>query len=173
MLDLNKIFQSKFFTGCICGLAIFIILSLTFASGMAVGFRKADFSYRFGDNYHKNFAGPGPGQGMMRQANGGDYIDGHGIIGQVIKINQSSIVIKDGDNIEKIILVDKNTQVNRMRDSIKITDLKVDDTLVVIGEPDQTGNIMAKLIRVMPVPPVGNQPQPLPTQSAASATTTK
>lgn len=169
MIDLNKIFQSKFVSGLICGLAIFIVLSLTFAAGLAVGFKKADFSYRFGDNYRANFAGPDPSRDMMRRADGGEYIDGHGVIGQIIKANGGSLVIKDRDNIEKIVLATDKTQINRFRESIKLSDLKADDSVIVIGEPNSKGEIEAKLIRVMPQKPIDGQ---APGESAGAPAST-
>lgn len=180
-IDFNKIFQSKVFSGCILALVVLIILGLVFAAGTAVGFKKADFSYRFGDNYHKNFAGggcqadrgpnamvgaiAGGRPDMMGCANGGEYIDGHGVIGQIITINSDTIVIKDRDNVEKIISVDSQTLINRFRESIKISDLKAGDSVVIIGEPGTDSKISAKLIRVMPAPPAGNQ-SPTPTASS-------
>lgn len=173
-IDFNKIFQSKVFSGCILALVVLIILGLVFAAGTAVGFKKADFSYRFGDNYHKNFANGGcqAGRdigaeigaiaqghpGMMGCANGGEYIDGHGVAGQIISIGADSIVIKDRDNVEKIISIDSKTLINRFMESIKISDLKAGDSVVIIGEPGTDSKISAKLIRVMPAPPTGNQP---------------
>lgn len=160
--DFNRMFQSKAFSGCIAGLAVVIVLLLTFSAGLAVGFKKADFSYRFGDNYRMNFAGgcqqggcPGCGmkggsQGMMGCANGDRYIDGHGVSGQIISVSAGSIVVKDKDNVEKIVSVDDKTIVNKFRDSIKVSDLKAGDAVVVIGDPGSDGKISAKLIRVMP-----------------------
>lgn len=139
-----------------------LIALIIFASGVAVGFRKARFSYQWGQNYEKNFMGHGPGpmelpnrdlkrEGMrdfLRGPEGRDFRNPHGIMGSVISITESSIVIKDRDNKENTIATDDKTVIKRNTDDLKISDLKVDDKIVVMGEPNDQGVVIAKLIRV-------------------------
>ena len=54
--------------------------------------------------------------------------------------------------MEKIVLVNDQTVIRRGRDNVKVSDLKVDNNLVVIGDPNEMGQIAAKLIRLMPAP---------------------
>ena len=89
-----------------------------------------------------------------------DFMDANGISGQVIKINitadktqPTTIVVRGLDNVEKIIVVNNKTTIRRLMDDIKIADLKVDEYVVIIGEPNSSGQTEAKLIRVMPQPP--------------------
>jgi len=56
--DCRKIFQSKIFRGVSGGILALIVLLLVFKFGMMAGERQAGFSYRWGDNYNRNFAGP-------------------------------------------------------------------------------------------------------------------
>lgn len=156
-IDINKFLQSKKFKIIILGIAGLIILLLAFGAGKFVGFRKANFSYKWGENYHQNFAGPRGGffKEFEKELEGRNFINAHGVIGQIIKIDGSTIVIKGKDNVEKIVLVKENTVITRFRETIKSTDLKSDDYIVVIGEPNDSGQIEAKLIRVMPPPPKG------------------
>lgn len=154
-MDLDKFFQSKIFKyGALALIALFLIFG-AFKAGTLVGFKKADFSFRWAENYHQNFAGPRGGffQEFERGARGGDFINAHGVIGQIIKIDGSNIVIKGADNVEKIILAKENTAIMRFKDAIKITDLKIDENIVIIGEPNENGQIEAKLIRVAPARP--------------------
>ncbi len=166
-MDLNKFFQSKVFKGVVLGIATFIILLIAFKIGTFVGFKKANFSYKWGENYHQNFAGPRGGffrdfgGGFLKDFEGRDFIDAHGVIGQIIKIDPSTssgqaatLVIKGKDNVEKIILIEDSTVINRLRETIKPSDLKVDDFIVAIGDPNDAGQIVAKLIRLLPQPPV-------------------
>ncbi len=60
-------------------------------------------------------------------------------------------IIKGSDNAEKIVSVKDDTAINRFREKIKVGDLKIDDQIVVIGEPNDLGQIEAKLIRVIPL----------------------
>lgn len=157
-MDYKTFIASKQLRGFLAGIAVFIVLLVAFRAGMSVGFQKADFSYRFGDNYHRNIAGPKGGfRGGME---GRDYMNAHGLIGQIIKIDSGSLVIRSREGQEKIVAVTDQTSIARFRDSIKASDLRIDDLLVVIGEPDIRGVINAKLIRIMP--PVQNSNMGLP-----------
>ncbi len=149
-MNISKILQSKKFKWLICGIAAFIVLLFVFKLGMVVGFRKADFSYKWGENYHRNFGGPRAGffNNFSRDFMARDFIDAHGVFGQIIKIDGATLVIKGGGNVEKIVLVEENTIINRFRDAINISDLKVDDYITVVGEPNASGQIEAKLIRI-------------------------
>jgi hypothetical protein len=75
---------------------------------------------------------------------------GYGITGKIIKIDSDKIFVLGTDNIEKIITVSSTTKVFERRDEIKLSDLKIDQNIVTIGNPDSMGQINAKLIRIMP-----------------------
>ena len=183
---INKFFQSKVFKRVTLGVVAFIIILIVFGLGTFVGFRKANFSYRWGENYHQNFAGPRGG--FFDDFGGRDFINAHGVIGQIIKIDPSTgsthsnnsgqagspqassgqaatLVIKGMDNIEKIVLIEDGTIIERLRETLKPANLKVDDTVVVIGQPNDAGQIEAKFIRLMPPPPgipPGSSQSPIP-----------
>jgi len=102
-MNLNDFFQSKTFKGILIGIGAVIIFLFIFRLGMTVGFKKADFSYKWGENYHQNFAGPK--RGFFRELGGmgdRDFIGAHGIFGKVLKIEGSEMVISGQDNAEKI-----------------------------------------------------------------------
>lgn len=163
-MDINKFFQSKLFKGIVIALGLFIIILISFQTGLMVGFRKASFSYRWEENYHRNFAGPKGG--FFDDLRGRDFIESSGVFGQIIKIDGDKIVIQGKDNMEKIILIKKDTVIRLFKETLQLPDLKVGDPLVVIGEPNETAQIEAKLIRVMPPPPSG------PPNSSSPATGT-
>lgn len=156
-MDYNKLFQSKMFKAILGGIGGIIIFLLILQLGMSIGFKKANFSYRWGENYHQNFGGPRGG--FFGGLGGKDLIDAHGVTGQIIKIESSTLVIKGRDNVEKIVLVKDNTTIERLRETIKLSDLKVDDFIVTIGEPNDAGQIEAKFIRLMPPPPTAASSQ--------------
>lgn len=147
--------KSKLFKGIILGITILVVLLIfglsIFKLGMLVGFKKARFSYKWGENYHRNFAGPRGG--FFSDSFGKDFIEAYGTFGQIIKIDGSILVVKGRDNVEKIVLVKDSTAIRRLRETIKPSDLKVDDYIMVIGEPNDRGQIEAKFIRVIPSPP--------------------
>ncbi|MBI2640716.1 MAG: hypothetical protein HYW91_02435 [Candidatus Sungbacteria bacterium] len=155
-MDFSKLFRSKVFTVVLLGLGAFIILLVIFKAGVAVGFKKAGFSYRWGENYHRNFAGPRGG--FLKDLRDQDFMEAHGTFGSILKIDGLTIVISGKDGTEKTILANDNTVVRRFRDEIKLSDLKEGDYIVVIGSPNDAGQIEAKLIRVMPAPLGGSRP---------------
>lgn len=152
-MDINKILQSKVFTGVIIAVIVLMILLLGFKIGTIVGARKADFSCRWSDNYHRNFGGPQ--KGFLQGLGDRDFIEANGTFGQIIKIDGFTLVVKGRNDVEKVVLVNDATVIKNFQNTIKVGDLKVDNLVVIIGEPNASGQIEAKLIRVMP---------PLPTQ---------
>jgi len=135
----------------IVGLAVFVIVVLIFGAGMFIGGMKARFSYRWAENYHRNFGGPEGGfMGELKMMPpNSEFIEGHGTFGQIIKIDGLTLVIKGRNDVEKIILIKDDTVIKRLRDTVKPAELKVDEFIVVIGEPNDTGQVEAKLIRVL------------------------
>ncbi|MFA6193290.1 MAG: hypothetical protein WC726_00300 [Parcubacteria group bacterium] len=138
----------------------FLIVFVSFAGGVAVGLKKARFSYKFGENYERNFVGgPPPGpmgmmdgrgpMGMMRDFEGRGFRNAHGIAGTVISVADNKIVLKDRDGQENTISVSDKTLIKRGQDTIGPNDLKNDEQIVVMGRPGDNGTINADLIRVM------------------------
>jgi hypothetical protein len=147
----KKTAESKIFKIILWGILGFIVLLIVFKAGMAVGFKKASFSYKWGENYHRNFGGPK--KGLLEDFSGRDFLEGYGTFGQIIKIDDLTLVIDGRGDMEKIILIKEDTVIKRFRDNIKLSDLKVDDYVTVIGEPNEEGQIQAKLIRLSPPRP--------------------
>ncbi len=163
---LNKILEFLKSRLVIVVVGVLFVLALligSFGLGVAVGYHKARFSYAWGENYHRNFGGPRGG--MFFGFGGGDFIDAHGTFGQVIKIEvatktgeASTLVLKGKDGVEKIVLVSDDTSITRFRDKLKISDIKNDDYVTIIGEPNDKGQIVAKLIRIIPAGSVSPMP---------------
>ncbi len=157
-IDTNKLgqfvgqfVQSKKFMAMIAGLVGLAVLIGTFSLGVFVGYHKARFSYAWGENYHNNFGGPRGG--LFQDFSGKEFMDAHGTFGQVVKIDGSTLVVKGSDNVEKIVVVNDDTSIMRLKNAIKISDLKINDNIVVIGEPNEQGQIEAKFIRFLPAVP--------------------
>ncbi len=132
----------------IVGLAGFVVLALVFGAGVKVGTLKARYSYRWADNYHKNFAGPRGGFfGDWRRFPAGDFVGGHGAFGEIIELNDSGFVINGREGVEKIIVTTKETVVKNGAETAA-DGLKVGDRVTIIGSPNEQGQIEAKLIRV-------------------------
>ena len=159
--QLNKKLNRDILKWIIVGVAGFIVVALIFGVGMFVGGMKAKFSYRWAENYHENFAGPRGGfLGDWRQLPpfSGDFIESHGAFGEIIQINDSDFVIKGQSDLEKIIVIKEDTILEKGRMAIKKDDLKVGDQVVVIGSPNEQGQIEAKFIRIFNGGDIKNPP---------------
>jgi len=148
----NKKINFDTLTWIIIGLLTIVALVSVFGLGVFVGKKKAEFSYRWAEHYHQMFAGPrfgffGKWRGFLRE----EFIEAHGSVGEIIKIEGNNLIVKGKDNIERVIVVNEKTVIKRGLKDIKISDLKVGDVIVVIGSPNDKGQIEAKLIRVFPL----------------------
>ena len=137
----------------IIGIAGFIVIILIFSAGIFIGGAKARFSYRWAENYHQNFAGPGGGfvgdwRKMPPMPMPDNFIDSRGAFGNIIKIDTSNFVIKERGDVEKVIVINDNTVIKNAGNTVKIDELKVGDSVVVIGSPNDQGQINAEFIRV-------------------------
>lgn len=134
----------------VIGLAGFAVVVLIFGVGMVVGGMKAQFSYRWAESYHKNFGGPRGGFfGDWRRFPilPGDFIEGHGAFGEIIELSDSGFVIKGRGDVEKLIVTTEDVIIKKGRETIK-DGLKVGDRVVIIGSPNEEGQIKAKFIRL-------------------------
>lgn len=145
-------------------IGLFIIILVSFQAGIMVGFHKAAFSYRFGENYYNEFEGKHHGNDLMHNER---FPDSHGAMGKVVSVHLPSLIIVDPSNTEKVVVLDDDTLVRRYRDTLPQGELKVGDFIVAIGSPNEKGEIEAKLIRLLPPPPTFNI-----TTSSSTATTT-
>lgn len=159
----QEIVSSKKFKIAALAVALVLVILAGFAGGVAVGLKKARFSYRWGENYERNFIGPRmekgqPGftRGMMRNFEGRDFRNPHGLSGTIISISDNNLVVKDKDNKENTVAVTEKTIIKSGRDDIKISDLKNDEQVVIMGQPGDNGVVNADLIRVFGTNNAGN-----------------
>jgi hypothetical protein len=149
-MDENKKSHRDLLKWIIIGIVIFVYSIGVFGAGLLVGGMKANFSYRWAENYHRNFGGPEGGfmVNIRTSPPNGEFIQGHGVFGEIIQIGDVDFVIKGQDNVEKVIVFAKDTTITSGRRTIAKTDLKVGEQVVVIGSPNEQGQIEARLIRV-------------------------
>ncbi len=157
---------SSFFRSRRFGLALKIFIALAsalliFQLGMYVGFRKASFSYGWGNNYNQVFGGPAGD--LTRGFSGKDMMNGHGTAGTIASISGDGFVIKGGDGVEKMIIVTAKTSIIKGRTRLGPSDLRIDDRVTVIGQPQNNGTVNAEIIRVFGAPPATVNVPPAPT----------
>jgi hypothetical protein len=132
-------------------IGVVVVAALLFQAGVFVGFHKASFGRDWDDNYENNFGTMHRGSLMM----GGMYDrlpNAHGAIGEIIKAELPTLIVLDKDNTEKVVLINDNTKIRKIDGDGTISDLAVGSFVVVIGSPNKTGQIEAKLIRITPNP---------------------
>ncbi len=154
-MDINKFLVSKTFRNIALAMGLLALIFLVFRLGEAIGFRKAEFSYRFGERVYRDFSGPRPMMpfGMERPLGGLDgdeFLAGNGTVGRVLSVNStsSSFVVGGQGGSEKVVLVTTSTAVRAPFGNTALSGLKVNDRVAVIGMPNSQGQIVARLIRI-------------------------
>lgn len=148
---MDKFVESKRFKRIIYILGIIFILFLVFQAGMITGFKKASFGRNWGDNYERNF-GPKDRTPRLLRDNLSILPNAHGAIGKIIKIDFPNIVVLDKDQTEKVIIINDNTSIIERRDKVGKESLVLDKYVIVIGAPNELGQIESKLVRIIPSP---------------------
>lgn len=157
-IDINRVsdkiksfVESNKFKVLIYILASFFILMFVFQAGMIAGFKKASFGNNWGENYERNF---GPSRNKLPLFMDGmrDMPNAHGAIGKIIKVDFPNIVVLDKDQTEKVIIISDTTNILERKEVISKDKLILDKYIIVIGSPNDSGQIESKLIRIIPSP---------------------
>jgi hypothetical protein len=156
-MTIKDFLRSSMFKKILIGLGVVIVICLVFQAGIFIGHRRAGFSYNWGEKYDRTFGrrerGFMPFNRMMPLPLGRDFTNSNGTIGKIISVNLPTLVIEDQDKVEKIVLIKEDTVIRSLRDAVRPADLKVNDSVVIVGSPNDKAQIEAKLIRLMPEPP--------------------
>lgn len=131
-------------------LAAVTAILFIFKTGEALGERKARFSYRWGENYHRIFGGPRGG--FFKDFSGRDFLNSHGVFGVILKADNATMIVKSNADVEQSVLVSDATTIRRGRTAAVRSDLTPDARVIVIGSPNAQGQIEAKFIRVFDAP---------------------
>lgn len=138
--------QSKGIKITLSVIAGLIVLFVVFGFGLLVGYRSAIFNTRFGMEYYHNFYAGAPGPlGLPGQP---VTMSGYGIAGKVLEVGTSTIAVQDPSNNEQAILVDSDTVIRENNGTITINDVIPGESVVAIGDPDASGAMHARFIRV-------------------------
>ncbi len=113
-----------------------IVASLIFHAGVVAGERSA--RPQFGGDPGKNFrVFLAPGVALPH----GFIQSGHGAVGEVESVASSTFIIETREGTTQTVNATDTSQ------------LKVGSQVLIIGEPDESGHINAKIIRLLPPPP--------------------
>ena len=148
---MKEFLSSKKYTPFIKILGLLLAVLVIFWAGMIVGYHKAQFSAHMGDRYYNAFGKhPHSPLNMMGGVDADDLVSGHGAVGKIISVNLPNVIVSDNNGVEKNVIIDNETSLKSGRESVASTSLTVNKFIVVIGAPDETGRITAKLVRIMP-----------------------
>ena len=169
---MNEMMKSKGFAIAAVGMAFILVALVSFIGGVKVGSHRALFSARWGENYEKNFIGShspmdrmGPLGPMMRNFEGRDFRNAYGLSGAIISIADNKLIIRDRDGKENTVTVTDKTIIKNRANDLKISDLKSNDNVVVMGSPSNDGTVTADLIRVFDNLPPTNQNNNVPVEN--------
>jgi hypothetical protein len=151
-MNLKELLNSKVSHKAMMISASIAVLIFVFSAGVFVGIEKAKFSYGWGENYFSNFAG-------SSSLNGGpftdhnpfwdkNYINPHGLLGQIIEIDDDGFIMTSANQIEMSVQINQQTIIKNHRDNLKFSDLKIGNQVIVIGEPGEQGEVDARFIRI-------------------------
>lgn len=152
-MSFKDFLQSDKYSKLVTALGILLAVLVIFGAGVFVGYRKADFSYRWSDNYYRDFGGPNSPLGMSDADDNAQTP--HGAFGTVIGVNLPTFAVKGQNEAEKIIIVGPQTVIRTLRNSGTTTDIHVGQSVIIIGEPDDQGQIDASFVRIVPAPTSG------------------
>ncbi|MEI7688658.1 MAG: hypothetical protein WCI91_00555 [Candidatus Nomurabacteria bacterium] len=149
--EINKFVESKKFKNIVYIFGSIFVLFFVFQAGMIAGFRKASFSRDWGNNYERNF-GPMRKVPPFMRDDIGNLPNAHGAIGKIIKVEYPNIVVLDKDQTEKVVVINDQTNILERKEKVGKENLTLDKYIIVIGSPNSSGQIEAKLIRIIPSP---------------------
>ena len=130
---------------------IILVAIGSFAFGFSAGLHKARFSYRFGENYERNFMKAERQEmkeRMMQRMDGKLFRSGHGVAGEIISLSDGSVIVSGPEGQENSIAISETTIIMEGGEKISRTDLATGERIVVLGKPSDDGSIQADLIRV-------------------------
>ena len=149
---MKNILETKTYGKIIVAISVILIALIIFSAGIFVGYYKATFSHDLDDVYRQGFNSPGsPFAPFMHSS---DDVNPHGIVGQIVGINLPfSIMVKGDKNAEQIVTILPETTVRIFHSLATTSDIKVGDQAIVIGTPNDQGEIQASFIRIIPPSP--------------------
>jgi hypothetical protein len=91
----------------------------------------------------------GNGQGL-RTGTAGDRTGFRPVSGQIISSDSNSITVKQQDGSSRIVLFTDKTAINKANQA-STSDLKVGETVAVVGQQNSDGSVTAQNIQINPI----------------------
>lgn len=143
----------KLFSRIVIVIGAVLVAMLVFWAGLAVGYKQAEFSYRWDRHYAEVFGGKGSPFFMSFRHDGDDQpFPPTGAAGTIVGVHLPSVAVKGPDQAEKVVLIGSSTQLRLLHGTASTTDLRIGSFLIALGQPDANGRIQATFIRILPPP---------------------
>ena len=146
--NLKAFFEAKKFTKILALLGSLVFAVVIFSAGVVVGFNKAKWTRDADDNFAQNF-GPHHHYRKILGDTPDAFPNANGALGKLIKVELPTFIVSDKDGTEKVILITDDTEVRSGSDEVTPSDLKVGGNVLVIGSPNDKGQIEAGFIRII------------------------
>lgn len=150
--SLRTFAESKKFGSVILAVVALLVLLVVFEAGAFFGYHEASVSYRWSENYARNFGGPSPSGNVMFVRTGQGMPEGHGAFGQISNLALPTFVLTDPNHPEERIRIESDTIIKKLNTTVSTDALANGTYVVVLGDPNSTGEIAAKLVRILPPP---------------------
>ncbi len=151
---IKSAFQSATTKKILAIIFILIVVIFVFNVGEEFGYHKAEVMEQMSSGYGHTFAPHDMRHNGPFGYLSDDQTGTHGVAGKVVSMTENKILVADNEGIEKTVLTDSNTIIRKQRDTITEAEIKPDDFVIVIGTPNNSGQITAKIIRIVPSPQI-------------------
>jgi len=135
--------QSKWLRYGLATVGVILVLSIVFGAGIVVGRWSAGEARSNAPLLERGFL----------------FSGSHGAIGTLQAVQEKSLTLELRDGTTQTILIDYKTRLERKQKKITLADLRTGERLLVVGTPDEQGQIKARLIHAFEP----RNPSPTPT----------
>lgn len=157
-MQIKNFFGSQIFQIVTWVVAALILLSFVFHAGIQVGFNKASHNFeRRGNPSFAPMGGRSPGTSPFMER--GELGETHGAFGAITGIEGDVYTIKDRNNENRSVVVGEVTPVMKGKERVLRSALVPGEIVAVVGDTNDAGQVVARLVRIMPKPtsPEGSQ----------------
>ena len=131
----------------IYGLAILLAVLIIFQAGMSVGYRRATFLYHWDTSYSSGLGNPH--SILAPFARDADDMNPNSVIGNLVSVHMPLIMVKGPSSAERVVLLSSSTIIRYSGQDVSISNLSNGNQVLVIGAPDDQGQIRASFIRIL------------------------
>ncbi len=126
------------------------LLLLVFRVGEVIGVNRANFDAAWEQNYSRFFGAPHP-DGFLEEFNElPPPVPAFGNTGTVLSVAGGRLVIQDNHLNEKTVTISSSTTIRFGSGTITASQIPDGAQIVIIGAPNQQGEIVARFIRIFP-----------------------